>query len=79
MLIGSIIIFIASMSSISEVGLGDFIGEGQLELNLSNEKNSVPVYSNWGPSNGFYIYLLSILVIIINIFFPKIKNQWWNK
>lgn len=70
----SIFIFSIGMNELAEVGIGSFIGEGSLEISVPGEEITESIYCNWGPSTGFYIYLLAIL-LIISMIICHIKNK----
>jgi hypothetical protein len=66
----SILIFFIGMSTLTEVGIGSFIGEGPLDISISSKETVSSLSSKWGPNLGFYLYIISIivngLIIIIN-------------
>lgn len=71
---GSLLIFFIGMSSLAEIGIGGFIGEGFLEVHVPGEETFVTISAYWGPNLGFYCYLISILIlvfILINEFFLR--------
>ena len=65
--IGSLLIFFIGMSGLAEAGVGSFIGEGSLDIAIPGEETGEAIYSNWGPSVGFYIYVVSIVVLVFTI------------
>jgi len=75
LLIGSIGLFIYGMSTLNELGIGSFIGEGPLDISIPGEKYYT-VNSNWGPSVGFYLYIITIIWVIITQFYYNKKNKW---
>ncbi len=75
---GSIIIFIISMTSLSEIGVGGLIGQGTLDIN-TGESGYYSVYSNWGPGLGFYLYIFSIILIIFTILLKKTNYEIKSK
>jgi len=65
--VGSILIFFIGMSMLAEVGVGGFMGKGILDVSISG-KDIVPSVSySWGPSLGFYLYVISIFILFIVI------------
>ena len=74
-LIVSILIFSIGMNELAEVGIGSFIGEGYLEVNIPGEEFTETILCSWGPNIGFYLYVLSILLTTIVIIY-KMKNRF---
>ena len=71
-LIGSIFIFSYAMSELVKVGVGDFFGEGNVDISLAGEGVRTSVFCNWGPSIGFYLCLLAAgIVLALTIFSIK--------
>ena len=75
-LVGSIGLFTIGMNALSETGLGSFIGQGTLSIKIPGESDSISVLSNWGPGIGFYLSFAAPLVILINLYFNKLKLIW---
>ena len=76
--IGSISVFTYGMSEFSKVGVGSFIGKGNLDINIPGENTAFNVQSNWGPSIGFYLYLGSFIVFLLYIFLNKKRIHYYN-
>jgi hypothetical protein len=55
------------MSGLAEAGVGSFIGEGSLDIAIPGEETGVTIYSNWGPSIGFYVYVISIVILVFTV------------
>ncbi len=73
MLIGSILIFSIGMSALAEVGIGSFIGERNLEVSIPGEEVAATVLCSWGPNVGFYLYVISIIMIALIIIYDVKK------
>ena len=73
MLIGSIIIFTYGMAQLTEIGVGGFFGSGNQYVNIPREKVDVTLFCSWGPSGGFYLSLL-VIVLLIFIVVQYIKH-----
>jgi len=73
MLIGSILIFSIGMSALAEVGIGSFIGDGNLEVSIPGEEVAATVLCSWGPNVGFYLYVISIIMIALIIIYDVKK------
>jgi hypothetical protein len=65
LLFSSIIIFYIGMNTLLESGVGSFVSEGNLNIRIVGEETMFSINCNWGPSYGFYLYLLSIIILII--------------
>jgi len=69
MLTSSILIFSIGMNELAEVGIGSFIGSGNLDVSIAGEEMSAHIYCSWGPSAGFYLYVLSMVILLLIIIF----------
>jgi len=67
MLISSILIFSIGMNELAEVGIGSFIGGGNLDVSIPGEEVAATMLCSWGPSVGFYLYVLSIVILVVII------------
>jgi len=74
LLIISISIFTYTMTQLTEIGIGSFIGKENLEIKIPGEEMSETIFCGWGPSVGFYLCLLSIYSIILILFIISIKK-----
>ena len=77
-----VLLFFVAMSQVTEVGVGSFMGNGNLEISLPGTGGNVEIMCNWGPGIGFYLGLVALLIIffvpgykIIN----KLKNKFFKK
>jgi len=70
LLIFTVLIFFYAMGQITEVGVGSFIGSGELETSLPGIAENEILPSNWGPGIGFIITIIS-LIIMLFLFFQK--------
>ena len=64
--IGCIIIFSYAMSEFANTTVGSFYGNGILDVAIPGEKMYVDMSCNWGPAIGFYLFLISIIALVIN-------------
>jgi len=72
--IGSIGVFTYGMSEFSNVGVGSLVGSGNLDVGIPGESTTGSVLSNWGPSIGFYLYLIAIIILLLYIFINRSKK-----
>jgi hypothetical protein len=68
-------IFIYAMSMLTEVGVGSFIGSGDIDTSLPGISENQVIPSNWGPGIGFYLGIISIIIFIASILFNRLKNR----
>jgi len=57
------------MSELAEVGIGSFSGDGTLGISIPGEETAATIFCSWGPNVGFYVYVLSIIIIVLIIIF----------
>jgi hypothetical protein len=73
LLIGLLVLYSISMQTYNEIGVGSFIGQGTLDVNIPGG-NSYSVNSQWGPGTGFYLIIFAIIWITITIILDKNKE-----
>jgi len=66
-LTGSFVLFTYVTSQLTEIGLGGFVGSRNQYVSIPGENAEMALFCNWGPSFGFYLYLIAILLLIILI------------
>jgi hypothetical protein len=74
-LIVTISIFLYAMSLLTEVGLGSFIGSGDVETSLPGLSESKVLPSQWGPGIGFILGLLSVIILVIPPIYGRLKKK----
>jgi hypothetical protein len=67
------------MSTLTEVGVGGFIGKGLLDISIPGKDIAPSVSCSWGPSLGFYLYVISIAVLFIVIIEILSKKYFKSK
>lgn len=72
-LILAVLVFFYAMSQLTMIGVGNFMGSGNVDVTLPGLVESQSVASSWGPGIGFY---LSIVVIIMLIVFFFLKRRF---
>ena len=60
----------------AKMGVGSFLGEGDIEMSIPGEKAASKMHCEWGPSTGFNICLLSILILMLSFFLDEIKYYY---
>ncbi len=69
-LIFTVSIFSYAMGQITGVGVGSFMGNGNLETSLPGIAEGEILPSSWGPGIGFLLAIISFVIIVI-LFFQK--------
>jgi hypothetical protein len=64
LLLCTLVVFIGAMSAFAEVGVGSFTGQGTLDISIQGEDSVVPVLCFWGPGIGFWLYVISGLILV---------------
>jgi hypothetical protein len=76
LLIFTISIFLYAMSMLTEVGVGSFIGSGDLDTSLPGLSESKVLPSQWGPGIGFFLGLISVLILVIVLLYDRLKKRF---
>ncbi len=79
LLIVTISIFLYTMSMLTEVGLGSFIGSGDVETSLPGLSESKVLPSQWGPGIGFILGLISVIILLISSIYGRIRKKYYGK
>jgi hypothetical protein len=58
-------IFFYAMSQITEIGIGSFIGNGDIETTLPGTAEVISIPCSWGPGLGFYLSIVAALCLVI--------------
>jgi len=77
-MIGSLTIFTFGISTLAKLGVGSFMGSGNIDVNIIGEGLRGSVYCNWGPNLGFILCLASIIVLLSILVF-NIKKAISNR
>ena len=56
---------------VTEVGVGGFIGSGDIDVSLSGVSEGNMVFCSWGPSLGFLCCIFCIVLIVVSLFFYR--------
>lgn len=64
LLLLSLLLFVYAMSQLTEVGVGSFMGSGDLEVSIPGDQaGSTMVSCSWGPGRGFYLGFLAMFLV----------------
>jgi len=73
-LILTVSLFFYVMGQITDVGVGSFIGNGNLETNLPGIAESEILQSSWGPGNGFILAIICVIFCFILVIQKKLSG-----
>ena len=72
-IIAAIAVFLYSMSLITQVSVGSFIGSGELEITVPGLTEKRMLQCNWGPGIGFYLLILAFIFLVVLFLSKRIK------
>ena len=75
LLISCLLIFYFGVSALTKLGVGTFFGSGYLNVTIPGEGIRIPTHCNWGPDIGFYLCLISV-IILLSISASSIKKAF---
>jgi len=78
LLVCSLVLFIGAMSAFTEAGVGSFMGQGILPVSIPGEEFIEPTLCHWGPGIGFWLYVLSGIILISSLLvvsYQKMKTR----
>ena len=52
------------MSQVTDVGVGSFIGHGDLDVAIPGLQESVIIQCNWGAGIGYYLSIIAFILLI---------------
>ena len=76
-LVVSLIIFVYAFSQLTQVGVGSFMGGGNLDVSIPGGVEEVTLSCSWGPGIGFYLLIPSLILLFLTLFINKIKNKYF--
>jgi hypothetical protein len=74
-LICSLVLFSIAMSAFTKVGVGSFLGQGIIDISVQNEGMGTSVFCQWSPGIGFWLYGLSVLILLSTLVYVFIYNK----
>ena len=78
-LICSLLLFSVTMSAFTKVGVGSFSGQGIIDVSVQVEDIGTSVFCEWGPGIGFWLYSLSVLILLSTLVYVVIDNKKRNR
>lgn len=79
LLIVTVSIFLYAMSMLTEVGVGSFIGSGDIDTSLPGLSESKVLPSQWGAGIGFFLGLISVIILVIVLLYGRLKKRFSKK
>ncbi|MCJ7571211.1 MAG: hypothetical protein MUO82_04975 [Candidatus Thermoplasmatota archaeon] len=64
-------LFYYAMSMVTNIGVGGFIGSGDISVSIPGRIQSVNLACSWGPGIGFILVVVSLTVLFLSIFIKK--------
>jgi uncharacterized protein (TIRG00374 family) len=77
MFIGSLFVVFYALSELTNVGVGSFIGEGNVDVSIPGEGIRTALFSSWGPGFGFYLCCIAVTLILLAFIF-RIRKIWYE-
>jgi hypothetical protein len=74
-----LIIFIYAFSQVTQVGVGSFMGNGNLDITLPGEVEQTTISCYWGPGIGFYLLIPSLILLVLTLFIKRIEKKFISK
>ncbi len=68
-------LFIGAMSAFTEVGVGSISGQGPLDVFIPGDEAALSLECQWGPGIGFWIQLLSVLLLGCTLVFQLYQKR----
>lgn len=64
-------LFYYAMSMVAEIGVGSFMGSGDISISIPGQTQSVIIPCSWGPGVGFILASISLIILFSAIFITK--------
>jgi hypothetical protein len=78
-LVLSLIVFFYAFSQLTQVGVGSFMGSGNLDVTLPWEVEQTTISCSWGPGIGFYLLIPSLILLVLTFFMKRIEKKFFHK
>jgi hypothetical protein len=75
----TLIVFYYAFSQVTQVGVGSFTGSGTLDVSLPGGSGQLKVPCTWGPGVGFYLLILSLILVVLTFFGKRIEGRLTRK
>jgi hypothetical protein len=78
-LVLSLIVFVYAFSQLTQVGVGSFMGSGNLDITIPGESEQKTISCSWSPGIGFYLLIPSIILLVLTFFIKKVEKKFIRK
>jgi hypothetical protein len=75
----ALIIFYYAFSQLTQVGVGSFMGSGMLDVTIPGEAVQINIPCSWGPGIGFYLLIISFVLLLLTLFIKRIEVRFSRK
>jgi hypothetical protein len=75
----SVVIFFYVFSQLTQVGVGSFMGNGNLDVTIPGKAEQTTISCSWGPGIGFYLLIPSLILLILTLFIKRIEKKFIRK
>jgi phosphoglycerol transferase MdoB-like AlkP superfamily enzyme len=75
----SLIVFFYAFSQLTQVGVGSFMGSGNLDVTLPGEVEQTTIACSWSPGIGFYLLIPSLILLVLTLFIKRIEKKFIRK
>jgi hypothetical protein len=75
-LVLSLIVFVYAFSQLTQVGVGSFMGSGNLDITIPGETEQKTISCFWGPGIGFYLLIPSLILLVLTFFIKRIEKKF---
>jgi len=75
----ALIVFYYAFSQLTQVGVGSFMGSGTLDVTIPGYSMQTAVPCAWGPGIGFYLLIVSFVLLVLMFFMNRIKTRFFFK
>ncbi len=76
LIIATLGLFYYALSLVTEIGVGSFMGSGEVMTTISGVSEGVLIDCSWGPGIGFYLAVISLFLVFIPIILKKFKPSF---
>jgi len=68
LIVVSLGVFYYAMTLVTKLGVGSFIGSKEILVSIPGQTEGLDVFCSWGPGVGFYLAVISLLLIFVYVF-----------
>jgi len=75
----TLILFYYAFSQLTQVGVGSFMGSGTLDITIPGGEAQTKVPCSWGPGIGFYLLIVSVVLVVLSFFGKRVEERLSRK